>query len=59
LSWRFQRAAPAARFVLDRMDGRARLEDLARALVAESPSRWTSWPRALDFVAALSARYGR
>ena len=42
------------RRTLEMMDGRASLEDIARQLVAEFPSRFTRWQQALSYAGTVS-----
>jgi protein arginine N-methyltransferase 1 len=46
-----------ARRVLELVDGRATLEEIARALAAEYPGRFAGWHDALKFASALSQKY--
>ena len=46
------------RRTLEMMDGRASLEDIARRLVAEFPSRFTRWQQALSYVGTVSEELG-
>lgn len=48
-----------ARRVLDLVDCRATLEDIARTLTAEYPDRFATWHDALKFASALSQKYSR
>lgn len=45
--------------ILEMMDGRASLEQIARRLVAEDPKRFASWQDALTITSALSRKYSR
>jgi hypothetical protein len=47
------------RRVLELMDGRAALEEIARHLAAEFPGRFTRWEQALTFAGAVSNENGR
>ncbi|HLW97196.1 MAG TPA: 50S ribosomal protein L11 methyltransferase [Candidatus Acidoferrales bacterium] len=51
--------AVLSRRVLNLMDGRATLEDIARALTTEFPERFTGWHEALKFAGAVSQKYSR
>jgi protein arginine N-methyltransferase 1 len=51
--------AVLSRRVLNLMDGRATLEDIARALTSEFPERFAGWHEALKFAGALSQKYSR
>jgi len=46
-----------ARRVLQLVDGRATLEQIARTLVAEYPEQFGNWHDALKFAASLSQKY--
>jgi protein arginine N-methyltransferase 1 len=46
-----------ARRVLERMDGRTTLEEIARMLAAEYPERFAGWHDAMKFAATLSGKY--
>lgn len=46
------------RMILDRMDGAATLEEIARAVAAEFPGRFTSWEDALTHAGRLVEKYG-
>ena len=45
------------RRVLERVDGRATLEEIARTLAAEYPERFAGWHDAMKFAGALSQKY--
>lgn len=45
------------RRVLERVDGRATLEEIARTLAAEYPERFAGWHDAMKFAGALSRKY--
>jgi Ribosomal protein L11 methyltransferase (PrmA)/Arginine methyltransferase oligomerization subdomain len=47
------------RRAFDLMDGESTLEDIARQLTAEFPSRFTRWQQALTFVGVISKENGR
>lgn len=47
------------RFFLDRMDGRATFEDIARAFVARFPGQGARWEDALDRAMRLAGKYNR
>jgi type I protein arginine methyltransferase len=46
-----------ARRVLMLADGRATLEEIARALAAENPARFSTWREALKFAGTVSRKY--
>jgi len=46
------------RRILEMMDGRASLEDIARQLAAEFPTRFTRWQQALSYVGTVSQKLG-
>jgi type I protein arginine methyltransferase len=46
------------RRILEMIDGRASLEDIARRLAAEFPARFTRWQQALSYVGSISQKLG-
>lgn len=45
--------------VLARMSSRLSLDEIAREILGEFPDRFAAWDEAFDYVAGISARYGR
>jgi len=51
--------AAVDRFLLERMDGRISLEEVARACAVRFPERFACWEEAFEYASRLAEKYSR